>query len=78
MEQPHIPKYYFLETNRSSLTSPYTNISNPQTIFVRVSNPATQCYDFTTLTLEVLPIPEHVTLLGLCYCNCFFSMSNNN
>ena len=21
---------------------------------------------------------EHVTLLGLCYCNCFFSMSNNN
>ncbi len=53
---------YFLnpldaEANSSALSSPYTNISNPQTVFVRVTNPATSCYDFTTLTLEVLPIP---------------------
>lgn len=53
---------YFLnpldaEANSSALTSPYTNISNPQTVFVRVTNPTTSCYDFTTLTLEVLPIP---------------------
>ncbi|MDA9126566.1 T9SS type B sorting domain-containing protein [Flavobacteriaceae bacterium] len=53
---------YFLnlldaEANSSALTSPYTNINNPQTVFVRVTNPATSCYDFTTLTLEVLPIP---------------------
>jgi gliding motility-associated-like protein len=53
---------YFLnlldaEANSSALTSPYTNISNPQTVFVRVTNPVTSCYDFTTLTLEVLPIP---------------------
>jgi len=45
------------EANTSPLSSPYTNISNPQTVFVRVSNPVTSCYDFTTLTLEVLPIP---------------------
>ena len=45
------------EANVSPLSSPYTNISNPQTVFVRVSNPVTACFDFTTLTLEVLPIP---------------------
>ena len=45
------------EANSASLESPYENISNPQTVFVRVSNPATGCYDFTTLNLEVLPIP---------------------
>ena len=53
---------YFLtafdaQANSSPLSSPYTNISNPQTIFVRVSDPTTGCYDFTTLNLEVLPIP---------------------
>ena len=53
---------YFLspldaEANSSPLLSPYTNISNPQTVFVRVTNPVTSCYDLTTLTLEVLPIP---------------------
>ena len=57
------------ETNSSSLSSPYTNISNPQTIFVRVSNPATQCYDFTTLTLEVLPIPTPQTPIDLDECD---------
>ena len=45
------------EANDYALVSPYENISNPQTVFVRVSNPATGCYDFTTLNLEVLPIP---------------------
>ncbi|MDB2493707.1 T9SS type B sorting domain-containing protein [Flavobacteriaceae bacterium] len=57
------------ETNSSSLSSPYTNISNPQTIFVRVSNPATQCYDFTALTLEVLPIPSPQTPVDMNECD---------
>jgi gliding motility-associated-like protein len=57
------------ETNSSSLTSPYTNISNPQTIFVRVSNPVTGCFDLTTLTLEVLPIPSPQTPVDLNECD---------
>ena len=57
------------ETNSSSLSSPYTNISNPQTIFVRVSNPVTGCFDFTTLTLEVLPIPIPQTPIDLDECD---------
>ena len=57
------------ETNSSSLTSPYTNISNPQTIFVRVSNPVTGCFDLTTLTLEVLPIPSPQTPVDMNECD---------
>lgn len=57
------------ETNSSSLSSPYTNITNPQTIFVRVSNPVTGCFDFTTLTLEVLPIPIPQTPIDLDECD---------
>ena len=57
------------ETNMGTLASPYTNISNPQTVFVRVSNPATGCYDFTTLNLEVLPIPIPNTPANLEACD---------
>ena len=57
------------ETNSSSLTSPYTNISNPQTIFVRVSNPVTGCFDLTTLTLELLPIPSPQTPVDMNECD---------
>ena len=57
------------ETNSSSLTSPYTNISNPQTIFVRVSNPVTGCFDLTTLTLEVLPILSPQTPVDMNECD---------
>ncbi len=45
------------EANLNPLVSPYTNITNPQTVFVRVQNTITTCHNFTTLTLEVLPIP---------------------
>ena len=57
------------ETNMGTLASPYTNISNPQTVFVRVSNPATGCYDFTILNLEVLPIPIPNTPANLEACD---------
>jgi len=57
------------EANDYTLVSPYTNISNPQTVFVRVSNPATGCYDFTTLNLEVLPIPIPNTPANLEACD---------
>ena len=57
------------ETNSTPLSSPYTNLSNPQIVFVRVSNQVTGCYDFTTLTLEVLPIPEAQTPSDLNECD---------
>ena len=34
-----------------------TNALNPQTLFVRVTDPATTCYSFVTLTIRVLPNP---------------------
>ena len=33
------------------------NALNPQTLFVRVTDPATTCYSFVTLTIRVLPNP---------------------
>ena len=57
------------EANSSPLSSPYTNISNPQTVFVRVSNQVTGCYDFTSLTLEVLPIPVPQTPANIDLCD---------
>jgi len=35
----------------------YENITNPQTIYVRVDNNTTTCYALTTLTLQVDPLP---------------------
>ncbi|WP_158611362.1 T9SS type B sorting domain-containing protein [Mangrovimonas spongiae] len=45
----------------NALSSPYTNISNPQTIWVRVDNDMTadnDCYDITSFELQVNPIPS--------------------
>ena len=43
------------ENDVNALTSPYTNIANPQNIHVRLEDNTTNCYSLTTLTLEVLP-----------------------
>ncbi|WP_298762059.1 hypothetical protein, partial [uncultured Psychroserpens sp.] len=42
------------------ITSPYTNLVNPQTIFVRATNDVTGCFVSTTATilLRVNPIPS--------------------
>ena len=40
------------------LLSPYSNTSNPQTIFVRIEDLNTGCFSLTTLDLRVLPIPQ--------------------
>jgi len=42
----------------SPLMSPYTNITNPQTVYVRVEHPTSGCYGTTTLILEVLEAPD--------------------
>ena len=57
------------ETGDNPLASPYTNTSNPQTIYVRVVDPATGCFSLTTLVLEVISlldfnIPEPVVACG--------------
>ncbi|MEP2937137.1 MAG: gliding motility-associated C-terminal domain-containing protein [Gilvibacter sp.] len=45
------------ESGDNPLTSPYTSTSNPQTIYVRVVDPATGCYSATTLELIAQSIP---------------------
>ncbi|NNK87257.1 MAG: T9SS type B sorting domain-containing protein [Flavobacteriaceae bacterium] len=45
------------DTALNAITSPYTNLSNPQTIFVRGEVDATGCYSVVTLDLRVNPVP---------------------
>ena len=47
----------------------YTNITNPQTIFVRVESVSTLCYATTSLELEVLDAPSAFTPSPLEYCD---------
>ncbi|WP_170212483.1 hypothetical protein, partial [Flavobacterium aquatile] len=53
----------------SPLAIPYQNISNPQTIYVRVENNATGCFDTTTLELNVTQGPVANTPTPLEYCD---------
>ncbi|WP_299126404.1 hypothetical protein, partial [uncultured Winogradskyella sp.] len=60
--QPGIAITYYetladAENATSPITSPYTNISTVQTIFVRAENIATGCYNTVTFTIRVNPIP---------------------
>jgi gliding motility-associated-like protein len=66
---PWIVEYFETEedamTNTNVIADPeaYTNTAvgtnalNPQTLFVRVTDPSTTCYSFVTLTIRVLPNP---------------------
>ncbi|WP_397363253.1 T9SS type A sorting domain-containing protein [Olleya sp. R77988] len=42
-------------SNTNALTSPYTNIANPQTVYVRVEDLVSGCYSTVTLDLVVNP-----------------------
>ncbi|MCA0154517.1 hypothetical protein LBV24_14925, partial [Winogradskyella sp. 2Y89] len=58
------------ENGSSPITGLYTNMSNPQTIFVRGEN-AFGCVAFTSVTIRVLPVPtptppEQIPALELC------------
>ncbi len=44
--------------NTNVLPTDYTNISNPQTLFVRITNSKTKCYSISNLTLKTNVIPE--------------------
>ena len=66
--------YYFIslndaETATNPLAIPYTNTSNPQTIFVRVVDIETGCYSTTTLDLVVASAPAATSPSNLEYCD---------
>lgn len=65
--------YYLTQADADSgtdpLAIPYMNISNPQTVFVRVENVNTGCYDTTTLDLVVEQAPVAFTPEPLRYCD---------
>ncbi|VAW45941.1 hypothetical protein MNBD_GAMMA03-1998, partial [hydrothermal vent metagenome] len=65
--------YYIDQANADSETNPlatlYTNISNPQVIFVRVEDIITSCYDTTSLELIVEQAPIANTPTPLRYCD---------
>ncbi|WP_296381598.1 T9SS type B sorting domain-containing protein [Winogradskyella sp.] len=57
-------------TRENEITFPYTNISNPQTIFVRVdNNNNTNCFDINSFQLEVFNTPQIVQLNTIEFCD---------
>ena len=54
------------QANTNEINANYTNISNPQTIFVRVTNSTTSCFSVSQLTLNVNTNPTIVKTLYGC------------
>ena len=69
----YVVSYYLTQLDADSdmnmLTMPYTNISNPQTVYVRVEDINTGCYDTTTLDLQVDQAPVAFVPTPLEYCD---------
>ncbi len=65
--------YYLTQANAEAavdqLPIPYTNTFNPQTIFVRVENNITGCYNTTSFDLVVEQAPAAITPTPLYYCD---------
>ena len=57
------------QTGDSPLPVPYTNVSNPQTVYVRVVDTSTGCYDTTELLLQVEQAPVATVPSPLEYCD---------
>lgn len=58
------------EANINNLSNSYTNVSNPETIYVRIeNNQYTTCYDTTSFNLEVIQEPEISTIQDLKICD---------
>ena len=63
--------------NPIAVPSNYTNLTNPQTIYVRLEDPETDCYDLynssndvnNTFTLTVEPVPVAIAPTDLQICN---------
>ncbi|WP_299225211.1 choice-of-anchor L domain-containing protein [uncultured Psychroserpens sp.] len=53
--------------NTNPLTSPYTNVSNPETIYVRIENNTSGCFDTTSFGITISSpshIAESVDIIG--------------
>ncbi|MBR9915704.1 MAG: PKD domain-containing protein, partial [Algicola sp.] len=67
--------YHFTEQdaidNANPLFSPYTNVANPQPIYVRIADLTQECFDTTSFNLEVtdLTINSVLTPMQLCDTN---------
>jgi len=55
--------------NSNALQSPYTNTSNPQTIYSRVSFSQTGCADINSFQIQVLAAPETNTANDIIICD---------
>lgn len=59
-------------TGENEINFPYTNISNPQTIFMRVNNTENpNCFDTNSFQLDVINTPEIVELNTIEFCDNF-------
>src|SRR5690606_6522337 len=47
-----------IDGTATGLTSPYSNVSSPQIIWVRVTNNVTACFETASFSLIVNPLPE--------------------
>jgi gliding motility-associated-like protein len=65
--------YYFSEEDALNENSPlalnYSNISNPQTVYVRVNDINTNCFSTTSLDLSVISAPSAILPPALEYCD---------
>ncbi|MAB48188.1 MAG: hypothetical protein CMC05_06115 [Flavobacteriaceae bacterium] len=58
------------ENLENEIVAPYTNTTNPQTIYARVENKSnTDCFDITTFNLEVFNTPQIVQLNNIEFCD---------
>ncbi|MBC8757722.1 CUB protein, partial [Kordia sp. YSTF-M3] len=57
------------DSNTNPLALPYTNITNPQTVFVRVDSGNSGCYVTTSLVLSVADAPSVFPATPLEYCD---------
>ncbi|MCK7592045.1 hypothetical protein M0G43_15785, partial [Subsaxibacter sp. CAU 1640] len=57
------------DAGTSPISSPYTNTSNPQTIYVRAETGATGCVDTITLDLRVNPLPSPAAPMPIEVCD---------
>ncbi|MGH1388490.1 MAG: T9SS type B sorting domain-containing protein, partial [Kordia sp.] len=57
------------DSNTNPLASPFTNTSNPQTIYARIENGTTGCFNVTNFNIVVSEAPEANTVTPLEYCD---------
>ena len=64
--------------NLNALTSPYTNIANPQKIFTRITNDLTGCFEVTDFLLKVNLGPDFAPPSPLSECDTTDDGNSNN